>query len=278
MKKSVIFTALVASLTLAGCNEKATNDKAEAAQTATQVAVVTDASPEMDKVSYILGYDAGKSLKQADAELNTDIIAKALADGFNGKDSALKEEQTTQVLKAYQERKEAEAVKEVETKAANNKAAGEEFLAKNAKKDGVKVTPSGLQYKVITEGTGKSPKATDTVTVHYEGRLIDGTVFDSSYEHGMPAQFPLNQVIKGWTEGIQLMKEGGKYELYVPSDLAYGEQGNPAIEPNSVLIFTVELLTPEQVKKASEEAQAKMAEQIKSAVEQGKADGQQKVK
>ena len=118
---------------------------------------------------------------------------------------------------------------------------GAEYLAANAKKAGFKTTESGLQYKVITEGTGKSPKATDVVKVDYEGKLIDGTVFDSSYERGEPVEFPLNQVIAGWTEGLQLMKEGGKYEFVIPSELAYGETGNQGIDPNSTLLFTVEL-------------------------------------
>ncbi|OOR93162.1 peptidylprolyl isomerase [Moraxella caviae] len=275
MKKSpLIISALAAALALSACSNA---NKADA--TPAKSTVVTDKSSEMDKVSYVLGYDAGKNLKEMDGELNTDIIAKALADGFNGVESALTDEEKTQIAHTYQQRKEQEMVKEVEEKAANNKAAGEKFLAENAKKEGVKTTASGLQYKVITEGSGKSPKATDTVTVHYEGKLIDGTVFDSSYERGMPAQFPLNQVIPGWTEGLQLMKEGGKYEFFVPSDLAYGEAGNPAIEPNSVLIFTVELLTPEQVKAASEKAQAQMAEDMKKALETGESGGQvQKIK
>ena len=122
--------------------------------------------------------------------------------------------------------------------------------AENGKKEGVKTTASGLQYKVLTAGTGKSPKATDVVEVNYEGKLLDGTVFDSSYERGEPIEFPLNQVIAGWTEGLQLMKEGGKYEFYIPSDIAYGEAGNAGIEPNSTLIFTVELLKVKDNKKA----------------------------
>lgn len=153
-------------------------------------------------------------------------------------------------------------VKEIEQKAKTNKEAGEKWLAENKTKEGVQTTASGLQYKVITEGTGKKPKATDMVTVHYEGKTIDGKVFDSSYERGEPTQFPLNQVIKGWTEGVQLMSEGSKYELYIPSELAYGEEGNPAIEPNSVLIFTVELLDEAAAKKAADDAQAKMQAQL----------------
>lgn len=121
---------------------------------------------------------------------------------------------------------------------------GEEFLKENAKKEGVKTTASGLQYKVIKEGEGKSPKATDTVSVHYRGTLLDGTEFDSSYKRNEPTQFPLNRVIKGWTEGVQLMKEGAKYQFFIPSQLAYGERGTPGgpIGPNETLIFEIELL------------------------------------
>lgn len=121
---------------------------------------------------------------------------------------------------------------------------GQAFLQENAKKDGVKTTPSGLQYKVLTEGTGKSPKATDTVTVNYRGSLLDGTEFDSSYKRGEPISFPLNRVIPGWTEGVQLMKEGAKYQFYIPANLAYGKQGTPGgpIGPDETLIFDVELI------------------------------------
>jgi FKBP-type peptidyl-prolyl cis-trans isomerase len=126
----------------------------------------------------------------------------------------------------------------------NTPNAGAEFLADNASKEGVKTTPSGLQYKVVTEGTGKSPAATDLVKVHYRGTLLDGTEFDSSYKRNSPAEFPLNRVIPGWTEGVQLMKEGGKSIFYIPSNLAYGERGTPGgpIGPNQTLIFEIELL------------------------------------
>jgi FKBP-type peptidyl-prolyl cis-trans isomerase FklB len=124
-----------------------------------------------------------------------------------------------------------------------NKKEGEAFLAENKKKSGIKALPSGLQYKVITEGKGKSPKATETVTVHYRGTLIDGTEFDSSYKRGQPATFPVGGVIKGWTEALQLMKEGAKWQLVIPSDLAYGESGRQGIPPNAVLVFEVELVS-----------------------------------
>ena len=263
MKKHTLLAAsMMAILALAGCNKKTETADAADAKTAEKSTVVTDSSTEIQKISYIIGYEQGMNLKtmteQTGEELDLEVFNKAIADAFNGKESALTDEQIQAVGKAYEERK----VKEAADKAAKNKAEGDKFLAENKTKEGVKTTASGLQYKVITEGTGKSPKATDTVIVHYEGKLINGKVFDSSYERGMPAQFVVNGVIKGWTEGLQLMKEGGKYEFYIPSELAYGEAGNPMIEPNSVLTFTVELLSEEQAKAALEQAQKQMAEAV----------------
>ena len=181
--------------------------------------------------------------KEAVEDLNLDTFEKGFRDGYKGADSALNEEQMQQVLMDYQKEQEDKFLKDMEGQAADNTTKGEAFLAANAKKEGVKVTASGLQYKIVKAGTGKSPKATDFVEVNYEGKLIDGTVFDSSYERGEPIEFPLNQVIAGWTEGVQLMKEGAKYEFYIPSDMAYGEVGTQGIGPNSTLIFTVELLS-----------------------------------
>lgn len=165
---------------------------------------------------------------------------------------------------AYEKRKSEEAQQKQAEAATNNKAEGEKFLADNAKKAGVQTTASGLQYKVITEGTGKSPTANDGVYAAYEGKLIDGTVFDSS--EGQPVPFMLNQVIKGRTEGLQLMKEGGKYELYVPSALAYGEEGVPGAEigPNSVLIFTIDLQRVADAATIQKEQQAMMEAQMKA--------------
>lgn len=262
MKKQTLLAAsMMAVLALTGCNKDKAETTAAAGETkaAEKSTVVTDKSTEIQKISYIIGYEQGQNLKnmteQTGEKLDIEIYNKAVADAVAGKESALTDEQIEAVGKAYEERK----LKEAQDKAVKNKADGEKFLTENATKEGVKTTASGLQYKVITEGTGPTPKATDTVIVNYEGKLIDGKVFDSSYERGMPAQFKVNEVIKGWTEGLQLMKKGSKYELYVPSELAYGEAGNPAIEPNSVLIFTVELLDDAQAKAAIEKAQQQMA-------------------
>ena len=211
-------------------------------ETAAKAVSVTEQSPANEKVGYSLGYMMAEGNKEAVGDLNLDTFEKGFRDGYEGKDSSLTKEQMEAVLTAYQKEQEEKFAKDMESKAGDNKAKGAAFLAENGKKAGVKTTASGLQYKVVTAGTGKSPKATDVVEVNYEGKLIDGTVFDSSYERGEPIEFPLNQVIAGWTEGLQLMKEGGKYEFYIPSDIAYGEAGNAGIEPNSTLIFTVELL------------------------------------
>lgn len=256
MKKrnTFIISILTASvLAIAGCNSSSS-----------KTLTITDKSPELEQVGYSLGYLMASGNKQDVPDLNLQAFEQGFADGYSGdeKKRALTEEQMQKVLEAYQKKRQEEMVKEIETKAKNNKEAGEKWLAENAKKEGVQTTASGLQYKVITEGTGKKPKATDTVTVHYEGKTIDGKVFDSSYERGEPVQFPLNQVIKGWTEGVQLMPQGSKYELYIPSELAYGEAGNPAIEPNSVLIFTVELLDDAAAKKAQADAKAKNDAQL----------------
>ncbi len=238
MKKITTLTisALAGAMLLTtGCS---TNNK----ETAAASVSVTEQSPAEQKVGYSLGYMMAEGNKESVADLDIDTFEKGFRDGYEGNESALTEEQMQQVLMDYQKAQEEKFVKDMEAKTVENKTKGVAFLAENAKKEGVKETASGLQYKVLTAGTGKSPKATDVVEVNYEGKLLDGTVFDSSYERGEPVEFPLNQVIAGWTEGVQLMKEGGKYEFYIPSDLAYGEAGNQGIDPNSTLVFVVELL------------------------------------
>ncbi len=240
MKKITTLTisALASAMLLAtGCSTNNGNQ-----ETATQSVSITEQSTAPEKVGYSLGFMMAEGNKEAVEDLNLDTFEQGFRDGYEGKDSALTQEQMQQVLMDYQKEQEEKFVQDMKTKAEDNKTKGAAFLAENAKKEGVKVTESGLQYKVLTAGTGKSPKATDVVEVNYEGKLLDGTVFDSSYERGEPIEFPLNQVIAGWTEGVQLMKEGGKYEFYIPSDIAYGEAGNQGIDPNSTLIFTVELL------------------------------------
>ena len=198
----------------------------------------------MDKVSYALGLGIGSQLKSMGADsLNIDDFAPAIKDTISGAELKVSHKESQQIVQEFFKEQEA---KQRAQAAENGKVAreeGEKFLAENAKKDGVQVTESGLQYSVIKEGTGKSPKATDTVVCHYEGFLTNGTVFDSSIQRGEPAAFPLNAVIAGWTEGLQLMKEGGKTRFFIPYNLAYGEAGAAgAIPPYAALIFDVELL------------------------------------
>ncbi|MBQ8114856.1 MAG: FKBP-type peptidyl-prolyl cis-trans isomerase [Prevotella sp.] len=197
----------------------------------------------MDKTSYALGMGIGRQLKDMGADkLNLDDFAQAIKDCVNGKPQMTDAEaqQLTQQFFIEQEKQQRARAAEL---GKAQKAEGEKYLEENAKKDGVITTPSGLQYKVLKEGNGKSPKATDSVVCHYEGFLINGTLFDSSVQRGTPATFPLNGVIKGWTEGLQLMKEGGKYRFFIPYHLAYGEAGSAgAIPPFATLIFDVELI------------------------------------
>jgi FKBP-type peptidyl-prolyl cis-trans isomerase FklB len=205
-------------------------------------------SPELkgdkEKLSYSIGMDIGGNLKRQSVEVDPDLLAKGVKDGYGGGKTILTEEEARKTITDFQKTlmaKQAEAMQKLSEK---NKADGAMFLAENAKKGGVKTLPSGLQYKEIAPGTGKSPKTTDTVATHYKGTLIDGTEFDSSYKRGEPATFPVSGVIPGWTEALQLMKEGAKWQLFVPSDLAYGEQGaGREIGPNATLIFEVELIS-----------------------------------
>lgn len=191
----------------------------------------------MDKLSYAWGMALGQQLRAMGVEnINKEDFDEAVHAAFEGKETKLTPEEANQLIQGYLQELTAK-------KAAEIRAVGERFLAENSKKEGVKVTASGLQYIVDKEGEGAQPTAEDEVTVHYTGKLLDGTVFDSSVSRGEPATFPLNRVIPGWTEGVQLMKEGGKYTFFIPSDLAYGPQGVPnAIPPHSTLIFDVELI------------------------------------
>ena len=196
-----------------------------------------------DKVSYSIGLNIAKSMKQEGLDINPDALAAAMKDVFAGAKPQLSEEEVQTVMQEFQKDMMAKRAKGQQEGLAKNKAEGEKFLADNKKKEGIKTTASGLQYKVIKDGTGKTPKATDTVSTHYRGTLISGKEFDSSYKRGEPAEFPVNGVIKGWTEALQLMKEGAKWQLFIPSDLAYGERGaGQDIGPNSTLIFDIELL------------------------------------
>src|SRR6266513_1401773 len=193
---------------------------------------------QKDKVSYSIGLNIGNNLTRQNVEINPDALTAGIKDGIAGKPQ-LTQDQIKEVMTAF------EKDMQQKQKAAGEKnvAEGAKFLEENKKKEGVKTTASGLQYKAIKEGTGAQPKATDTVTVNYRGTTINGTEFDSSYKRGQPATFPLNGVIKGWTEGLQLMKTGSKYQFFVPANLAYGERAvSPELGANATLIFEVELL------------------------------------
>ena len=210
-------------------------------------ALAIDASlnTEKDKVSYMVGADVGRGLTQIKDELDLKVVIQALQDEFNGSKTLMTQEEGQTVRQEFMQKLQAKRVAEEKVAAEKNKKEGDAFLAKNKAKAGVKTTASGLQYEVVKLGTGPKPKETDTVKVDYTGTKIDGTKFDSSVDRGQPATFPLNGVIKGWTEGLQLMPVGSEYKLVIPAELAYGENAPPAIGPNATLIFDVKLISIE---------------------------------
>ena len=198
---------------------------------------------DTEKFSYALAMNMSAHLLKMPVELDREIIIEAVTALLRGNQPDMSQEDYQQTMQKFQATMEEKANAEAQKAASENSEKGKAYLAENAKKEGVKVTASGLQYEVIKEGTGKKPAATDTVSVHYEGTLINGQVFDSSIRRGQPVEFPLNRVIPGWTEGVQLMSVGSKYRFVIPSNLAYGEHGaGGAIGPNETLIFEVELL------------------------------------
>jgi FKBP-type peptidyl-prolyl cis-trans isomerase FklB len=204
----------------------------------------TELKTQKDSVSYAIGLDIGKRLKQQSVEINTDLVARGIKDAESDSTRLLTEVQAESVMNTFQRQMAAKLDSVKKALGTKNKADGDAFLAENRKKEGVKVLPDGLQYKVLKEGNGKKPKADETVTVNYRGTLIDGTEFDSSIKRGEPSTFRVNGVIKGWTEALQLMPVGSKWQLFIPSELAYGERGaGEVIPPNSTLIFEVELLS-----------------------------------
>lgn len=198
----------------------------------------------MDKLSYALGLGIGRQLSQMGAEdLNIDDFAQAIKDIIAGNDLQVTDQEAQSIVTEFFQQQEAKQLAAAAEKYKDNKDKGEAWLAEKAMEEGVVTLPSGLMYQVLNEGTGKKPTAADTVECHYEGRLIDGTVFDSSYKRGESATFPLNGVIAGWTEGVQLMSEGAKYRFFIPYQLAYGERGaGQAIPPFAALVFDVELI------------------------------------
>ena len=221
MQKVALLTAAVVVLGLGtACNKKA------------------DLGNDKGKASYGIGMQIGQNMKAQGVDVDPTAVAAGMSDALAGKEAAVKQEEIQKSMQVLQE----QTMKKAQETADKNKGSGEQFLTANKAKDGWKTTASGLQYFEEKVGTGKMPKATDTVKVHYTGTLTTGEKFDSSVDRGEPAEFPVNGVIKGWTEALQLMKVGGKMKLAIPSELAYGQSGRPGIPPNSVLLFDVELL------------------------------------
>jgi len=209
---------------------------------------------DKEKLSYAIGMNIGQSMKKDSLDIDPAILSRAIKDAVTGSKPAMTEEEARTIVTAFRtemvKKQQAEAQKAGEV----NKQAGDKFLAENKTKDGVVTLPSGLQYKVIKQGDGPKPTASDTVVTNYRGTLIDGKEFDSSYKRGQPATFPVGQVIKGWTEALQLMPVGSKWQLYIPSNLAYGDRGAGGdIGPNSTLVFDIELLSIEQKKPADKQ-------------------------
>jgi FKBP-type peptidyl-prolyl cis-trans isomerase FklB len=226
----------------------AAGSKTPAKKTTTGAAAPAPLTSRKQKFSYALGMNIatglGTNLKKQGVEVDWSLVAQGLKDGAGGKGTRLSEDEAKTVLNEVQTEVRKEQQEKMKEAADKNKSEGQAFLAANKDKEGVKTLPSGLQYKVITEGTGPKPTPTDTVVCNYRGTLINGTEFDSSYKRGEPATFPVGGVIKGWTEALQLMPVGSKWQLVVPSDLAYGDRGAGAeIGPNSTLIFEVELIS-----------------------------------
>ena len=257
MQTNTFRTGLLAAavvFALAACNQQSVSGGASSPATSSPAAASAASGPaaasapaaasdvlagmtEQQKASYLIGYLQGRQLGEANAILDFDqaTLVKGLQAGMASQPLPVSDEEANNILQQYHNAQMGKmATRQLEE--------GKAFLEANKAKEGVKTTPSGLQYSVKTEGTGKQPNAKSTVTVHYEGRLLDGTVFDSSIKRGEPVTFKLDGVIKGWTEGLQLMKEGGEYTLYTPAELAYGDKGNPSIPPNSVLVFDVKLI------------------------------------
>jgi FKBP-type peptidyl-prolyl cis-trans isomerase FklB len=222
---------------LAGSSYDLNNAKPAAAPAATNLL-----ADQKARVSYAIGLNIGHGFKQQGLDLDPELVGRAIKDVLSGQPELMTETEAKETLTAFQQEFRAIQMKKKAEQTVKNKADGDAFLAANKAKSGVESLPDGLQYTVLTKGTGALPAPSDTVTVNYRGTLLDGTEFDSSYKRGQPASFPVGGVIKGWTEALQKMSVGSKWKLFIPSELAYGEQGQRSIPPNSVLIFEVELL------------------------------------
>lgn len=236
--------ALVAAV---GCSKDAAapaDKTAAAADAKKDPNAIPGLKDEKARVSYMIGMDMGQTLKQVKDEIDLPTLEKGLKAALDGSKPLMTEQQAQQVREAFAQKLQLKRMQEQMQAASKNAKEGQAFLAKNAKAAGVQTTASGLQYQVLTQGTGPKPKADDAVTVNYTGTLLDGTKFDASADHGGPATLPLGQVVPGWREGIQLMPVGSKYRLWIPASLGYGETGTPGgpIPPNATLVFDVELV------------------------------------
>jgi len=223
-----------------------TTPKPPAAKTGTTTAkapVVLTLKTPKDKASYAIGMNIGKSIHKDSVDIDLSILMRGIKDSMKDGKTLLTDDEAKAALTALQAEMRKKQEEKMLVQAESNKKAGEAFLADNKTKDGVVTLPSGLQYKILREGTGPKPATTDTVVCNYKGTLLDNTEFDSSYKRGQPATFPVSGVIKGWTEALQLMSVGSKWELFIPSDLAYGVPGRPGIGPNATLVFEVELMS-----------------------------------
>jgi len=241
VKTKLAVLALSSGLTLVGCGAEqgtAAESHSETMVDTTPLALDT----VEQKISYLMGYSNVAGATHQGVIIDKEAYIKGTTESLDGLDSAISEEDAQSVIAEFQKKLQAEAQAQHASAGAENEAKSAAFLAENAKKEGVVTTESGLQYKVLEAGKGDKPSAESTVQVHYEGRLINGQIFDSSLERGAPVEFALNQVIPGWTEALQLMPEGSHYELYIPGDLAYGPTGSRSIGPNEALIFKVQLL------------------------------------
>ncbi len=239
-----LFFAVVVCIGIAFSSLSAQGTAGKSAQKkAASKAAKTELKTPKDKISYTIGTNIGENFKKQGIDVDANLLLKGINDGLAGKKYLLSDDEMKEVMAAFQKEMMAKQSVEFAKLAEKNKKESEDFLAANKTKDSVVTLPDGLQYKILREGTGRMPTKNDTVVVNYQGRLIDGSIFDDSYQRGEPITFPVSGVIPGWIEALQLMKEGSKWQLFIPSELAYGERGaGQHIGPNEALIFDVELL------------------------------------
>lgn len=253
VSRPVLAAAIALALTAAGCDRPGDKAAADKAGATTEAAAGTDAKAETaipgletkrQQVSYMVGMSIGKSLEGIKEEIDLDMVEKAMRTMVAGEKPLMDEKQAQEIGAAFQQEMQIKQIAKAAAEGKKNLEEGAAFLAGNAKKPGVQTTPSGLQYQVVSEGAGPKPKADDVVRVHYKGTMLDGETFDSSYDRGEPATFPLAAVVPGWQEGLQLMPVGSKFKLWVPGKLGYGDKVPPGapIGPNETLVFDVELL------------------------------------